>query len=163
MDFMPDKNYAVVYPRGDRTTLATAYLKYGLEEGWDMAARERFETREEADEHARNLAAKFGLALHEDIERPAALLDLDDDPPVRAAGSDDLRIFSWLSEAMEGYYRGEIYAVARDADEARRRVKATFEAERDPTYEDRWRLDSDLQRDPDIQPLDRAILIRGGD
>lgn len=56
-------NYMVVYPKGNRELLDTAYVIDYREDEFDLASRKRFETDEEAQAYARELSGKHGLEL----------------------------------------------------------------------------------------------------
>lgn len=69
---MSDLNYRIVYPRGDRTQLTVAQVYTWEEDEWDIASSQKFDTREEAEEHMQKLAVKHGLNAD---PRPKQLLD----------------------------------------------------------------------------------------
>lgn len=59
--------YRIIYPRGDRAKLSTAWVE-GYEEGdWAIASRRFFTNHSEAELYGRDLAAKHGLLFEDDI------------------------------------------------------------------------------------------------
>lgn len=57
-------NYMVVYPKGNRELLDTAYVIDYREDEYDLASRRRFETDEAAQSYARELSDKHGIKLN---------------------------------------------------------------------------------------------------
>ena len=151
---MTDRPYMVIYPKGDRTTLSTAYVRFYQRDDWDLASQECFEDREAAEDHARRLARKHGLALDKEIP-----LLLNDVPPLEDG---TMHLYSWESQAMAGYYRGQIIVMAPSLAVARDLARRRFEVTMPAGYEALAKLDEDLSREPDILGSGVA-LIRGGD
>lgn len=151
---MTDRPYMVIYPKGDRTTLATAYVRFYEKDQWDLASRESFEEEEQAQALARTLARKHGLALDKEIP-----LVLDDIPALEPGGA---QLYSWKSHAMEGYYPGQIIVMAPNVETARNLARARFEAVERPGYERLAKLEQDLAHEPELLPSGVA-LIQGAD
>jgi peptidoglycan/xylan/chitin deacetylase (PgdA/CDA1 family) len=147
-------DYMVVYPRSDRSILATAYVPVWKEESFDLASNIRHETREDAESAARELARKHGLKLDKEIP-----LLLDDMPAPEPGGA---QLYSWKSHAMEGYYPGQIIVMAPNVETARNLARARFEAVERPGYERLVKLEEDLAHEPELLPSGVA-LIHGSD
>ncbi len=58
---MSDFPYMVIYPRGNRKLLDTAYVRFYEEADWDLASKRRFETEEEAETYAKELSDRHGI------------------------------------------------------------------------------------------------------
>ena len=69
-----EKNYRIVYPKGDRSRLSVALVWPWEKDDYDIASSMCFTDRDVAQEHAQTLAAKYDLALDKD-SKPSALLD----------------------------------------------------------------------------------------
>ncbi len=57
--------WIVIYPRGDRTRISTAEICDGMEyeiKDYALASRQRFYTKQDADEYAVELAREHGRA-----------------------------------------------------------------------------------------------------
>jgi hypothetical protein len=147
---MTDRPYMVIYPRGVRTLLGTAYVRDHEKDQWDLASKECFETREEAEGHARKLAAQNGLDLDSDIPKM-----LDDD-----ALDGEMRLYSWPSSATDGYYQGRIIAMAPTADIARARIRKAH-AENPKALEKGHLLDADLKEEPQVLRCGVAFVSGG--
>lgn len=147
-------DYMVVYPKSNRSILAVAHVEIWEEDRYDLASKERFEDREQAEGHARMLARKHGLALDKEIS-----LLLDNEPPVE---NGEMRLYAWDSHALPGYYVGRIIVMATSVEVAREMARRRFEAEIGSGYEAMGRLEEDLAAEPDLLPSGVA-LISGGD
>lgn len=58
--------HRIVYPKGDRSRLSVAWVWPWDADHYDMASSQPFADRDEAQEHAQTLAAKYDLTLDED-------------------------------------------------------------------------------------------------
>ena len=53
--------YMVVYPRGNRSTLSTAYVQDYEKSDWDLASQREFDDATECNEYMRELARRHNL------------------------------------------------------------------------------------------------------
>jgi len=147
----------VIYPRGVRTVLATAYVRSYEKDQWDLASREQFATEEDAHKHARKLARLHNLDLDRDIP-----LLLDDEPaPVRNPGlTDDLHLYCWPSHALAAQREGKLIAMAATPDQARAQIRTAFSKTSYATTHTEYLLEEDLSHDPEV--LNPAVVFIGG-
>jgi hypothetical protein len=149
-----DKPYMVIYLKGDRSILSTAYVRFYEKDRWDLASEEGFDSREEAEAHARTLARKHHLALDKEIPQP-----LDDVPAPDTA----MRLYSWESKAMQGGYGyGQIAVMAPTPDVARNMVRKRVVQEPFFSAHQRVDLEADLAAEPKVM-ASGVILVQGSD
>eukprot|EP00919_Chromeraceae_sp_WS-2016_P047429 GHVR01112397.1.p2 GENE.GHVR01112397.1~~GHVR01112397.1.p2 ORF type:complete len:152 (+),score=33.76 GHVR01112397.1:532-987(+) len=149
---MTDRPYMVIYPRGDRTILTTAYVRFYQKDEWDLASEEGFELEEEAHAHARALARKHGLRLSTEVP-----MVLDNEPGVEGEG---MKLYAWRSKFMADYYNGQILAMATSRDAAADLVRLQVDAEMHPDEAMKYLLEKDLAAEPEVKERGVA-LIRG--